>query len=140
MQQKKDLPSIMAAHAIPYVATATVGFYQDLIHKLERARDMGPGFKYIHVLSPCPPGWRFPESKSIELARLAVETGVWTLYEVVNGAMSVSHFPEERRSVKDYLSLQGRFSSLTPRQVNALQKEIDEKWEQLQDHGRKPKE
>jgi pyruvate ferredoxin oxidoreductase beta subunit len=130
-QQKKNLPAIMAAHGIPYVATATVGFHDDLVRKLMRARDMGPGFKYIHVLSPCPPGWRFPESKAIELARLAVETGLWVLFEMENGRMMISHRPLERRPVKDYLSLQGRFSSLTSKQIAQMQKDVDKKWADL---------
>jgi pyruvate ferredoxin oxidoreductase beta subunit len=127
-QQKKNLPAIMAAHGVPYVATATAGFYDDLIHKLARARDMGEGFRYIHVLSPCPPGWRFPESKAIELARLAVETGLWILFEMVNGDLRISYRPKERKPVRDYLRIQGRFASLTSGQISQMQRDIDEKW------------
>jgi pyruvate ferredoxin oxidoreductase beta subunit len=132
-QPKKDLPTIMVGHGIPYVATATLGFYDDLKEKLTRARDMGPGFKYIHVLSPCPPGWRFPENKAIEVSRLAVETGLWILYEVEEGRMKITYRPKARKPVAAYLSSQGRFSSLTPKQVAGIQMEIDQKWKQMKD-------
>jgi len=132
-QTKKDLPAIMAAHGIPYVATATVGFYEDLTRKLIRARDMGPGFKYIHVLSPCAPGWRFSENKAIELSRLAVETGLWILYEVDRGKKKITYRPKKLKPVEAYLSLQGRFSMVSPKQISEIQKEIDSKWKQWTD-------
>lgn len=132
-QTKKDLPAIMAAHGIPYVATATVGFYEDLTRKLIRARDMGPGFKYIHVLSPCAPGWRFSENKAIELSRLAVETGLWILYEVDRGKTKITYRPKKLKPVEAYLSLQGRFSMVSPKQISEIQKEIDSKWKQWTD-------
>ena len=129
VEKKKDLPRIMAAHDIPYVATVSVGYPEDFISKIEKARDMGPGFKYFHIHAPCPTGWRFPESKTIEVARLAVETGFWTLYEVDRGATRITVQPPKLRPVAEYLKLQGRFEGLSDEDVRELQRGIHERWE-----------
>ncbi len=128
-EKKKDLPRIMAAHDIPYVATVSVGYPEDFISKIEKARDMEPGFKYFHIHAPCPTGWRFPESKTVEVARLAVETGFWTLYEVDHGSTRITHQPSKLRPVMDYLQVQGRFEGLSDEDVGELQRGIDERWE-----------
>ncbi len=125
---KKNLPLIMADHGIPYVATVSVAHPEDFTRKVIRARDMGEGFKYIHMMCPCPTGWRFPEDKTVEIGRLAVETGIWILYEVVNGKREVTYRPKERRPVRDYVERQGRFSHLTEEDISRLQKEVDQKW------------
>jgi pyruvate ferredoxin oxidoreductase beta subunit len=122
---KKDMPLIMADHKIPYVATATVSFPYDLINKITKARDMGKGFKYIHILTPCPSGWRFPENKTIEVGRLAVETGLWKLFEIVNGKRRLTYKPRKRIPVAEYLKLQGRFRNLKEEEIAAIQKEAD---------------
>ncbi|MCX7635849.1 MAG: thiamine pyrophosphate-dependent enzyme, partial [Syntrophales bacterium] len=77
---KKDMPAIMAAHGIPYVATASIAYPLDLIKKVKKARDI-EGTSYIHVHASCVPGWRIPENKSVEICKLAVLSGVWVLYE-----------------------------------------------------------
>ena len=124
---KKDMPAIMAAHKIPYVATASASYPEDLVNKVIKARDMGKGFKYIHVHLPCPTGWRFAESLSITVGRLAVETGMWRLMESENGGkLRLNYKPEERKPVKDYLSVQGRFNRLKESDIEKLQKEVDE--------------
>ncbi len=124
-QSKKDVPMIMVAHGVPYVATASIGFPDDLISKVEKARDMAGGFRYIHVHSPCPTGWRFPENKMVEVARLAVECGLWRLYEVENGTLRITHQPEIRRPVRDYLALQGRFRHLSEEEILGKQAAVD---------------
>jgi pyruvate ferredoxin oxidoreductase beta subunit len=124
---KKNLPLLMADHNIPYVATASIGFPRDLMIKIKKAKDL-PGFKYVHVLSPCPTGWGFPPDKTMRYAQLAVETGLWILYEVENGGKSITYRPGKRRPVEDYLNLQGRFGHLTNEEIQSLQKSIDEKW------------
>jgi pyruvate ferredoxin oxidoreductase beta subunit len=121
----------MAAHDIPYVATVSVGYPEDFIAKVVRARDMGPGFKYIHIQAPCPTGWRFPEKKTVEMARLAVETGFFILYEVENGRFRITRRPAERKPVEAFLKAQGRFAALNEAAVNTLQRWVDEKWEEL---------
>jgi len=92
---------------------------------------MGPGFKYIHIQAPCPTGWRFPESKTVEMARLAVETGFLILYEVEHGHFRMTYRPPKRKPVEEYLSLQGRFDGLTDEGIQTLQHWVDEKWEEL---------
>jgi pyruvate ferredoxin oxidoreductase beta subunit len=128
-QPKKDLPMIMAAHGIPYVATASIAFPDDFIAKVEKAKQMTGGFRYIHTQCPCPPGWRFPENKAIELARLAVDCGMWRLYEVDHGDYQISYKPNPRKPVAEYLSRQGRFSHLTADEIESIQTNVDREWE-----------
>jgi len=128
-QPKKDLPMIMAAHHIPYVATASIGFPDDLIKKVKKARDMKGGFRYIHVYSPCPVGWRFPENKNIEIARLGVDCGMWLLYEVEFGKLKLTYSPSPRKPVSEYLKRQGRFSHLTEKDIAEIQANVDRQCE-----------
>lgn len=131
LQRKKDMPRIMAAHEIPYCATASFAFPEDFIAKVLKAKTMEPGFKYVHALASCPTGWRFPESKMIEVSRLAVDTGMWNLFEVDHGEFRLTYKPKTRKPVKDYLSLQGRFSHLTDLDYERIQKEVDTKCKEL---------
>ncbi len=88
---------------------------------------MGKGFRYIHVQVPCPTGWRFPESKAVHVGRLAVETGMWRLFELDRGSRErVTYRPKARKPVGDYLSVQGRFDRLDSREIEALQRDVDE--------------
>ncbi|NIN01160.1 MAG: pyruvate synthase subunit beta [candidate division Zixibacteria bacterium] len=133
-QHKKNLPLIMAAHGIPYVATACVSYPQDLIAKLRKAKEM-KGTKYVQILAPCPPGWRFPTDKTIEMGRLAVRTGMWALFEIENGNFALSGpsaalvEKAKRKPVEEYLRMQGRFRSLTKEDVIVIQEWIDKMWE-----------
>ena len=126
-QPKKDMPMIMAAHRIPYVATACIGMPEDLISKSVKAKEMRGGFRYIHVLGSCPTGWRFPENEAIGIARLAVDCGIWLLYEVENGEFKLTYRPKKRKPVREYLSRQGRFKNLTEKDIEHIQSEIDQK-------------
>ena len=125
VQPKKNLPMIMAAHQVPYVATASIGFPDDFIMKAKKARDMEGGFRYIHVHSPCPTGWRFPEKKTIEMARLAVDCGTWLLYGIEKGEWTLTYKPTRRKPVVEYLSRQGRFSHLTEKEIEEIQTNVD---------------
>lgn len=136
-QPKKDLPMIMAAHRIPYVATASIGFVEDLLVKLEKARDMRRGFRYIHVHCPCAPGWGFPENKAIEVARLAVDCGMWILFEVEHGEFKQSYEATPRKPVKEYLLAQERFNHLTAEEISAIQESVDKECETLGSHTKK---
>ncbi|NIM99443.1 MAG: pyruvate synthase subunit beta [candidate division Zixibacteria bacterium] len=133
-RHKKNLPLIMAAHDIPYVATACVSYPQDLITKLRKAKEM-KGTKYVQILAPCPPGWRFPSDKTVEMGRLAVRTGMWALFEIKNGDFALSGPSAalvekvKRKPVDEYLRMQGRFRSLTREDVIIIQEWIDEMWE-----------
>lgn len=132
-QHKKDVPAIMAAHGIDYVATASAAYPLDLYDKVKRAISLR-GTKYIHIHTPCPPGWGFEPRYSIKIGRLAVETGYYDLYEVEQGDFRLTGASEklvEKRQlvpVRDYLRTQARFRLLTDEQVAEVQAQIDAKW------------
>lgn len=108
---KKDMPAIMVAHGSPYVATTSIGFPRDMIRKVKKATEtVGP--TYIHTHAPCPTGWGFDGSKTIELAKLAVETCLWPMYEVENGEISQVRKIKNPRPVEEYLRAQKRFKHL----------------------------
>jgi len=121
---KKDLPAIMLAHGIPYVATASVAYIPDLIKKVQKAAAIN-GPTYIHVHTSCVPGWRIESDMAIEIPRLAVLTGAWVLYEVENGNLNVT-FKPKRRPISDYLKTQGRFRHLTEQEIAEIQRRVDE--------------
>ncbi|WP_329478847.1 thiamine pyrophosphate-dependent enzyme [Kribbella sp. NBC_01484] len=127
--QGKNLPEIAMAHRIPYVATATVADLRDLEYKASRAMEFH-GARYLHVLVPCPLGWRTASDETIRVARLATETGVFPVFEAVDGVVSDVTKIRRVRPVTDYLRPQGRFAHLfgdTPREdmVNKIQAEAD---------------
>jgi pyruvate ferredoxin oxidoreductase beta subunit len=133
LQQKKDIPAIMAAHGIDYVATASAAYPLDLYDKIRKALSLG-GTKYIHIHTPCPPGWGFDPRYAIKIGRLAVETGYYDLYEVEHGAFRLTGASEKLLEkeqlvpVGDYLKTQSRFRILTEEQVAQIQAQIDAKW------------
>jgi len=127
---KKDMPAIVAAHDVPYVATASPSYPFDLMNKVKKAAEAkGPG--YVHVLSPCPTGWRFPPELTIEIGRLAVETGFFPLYEVENGRYKLSIDRAQLKPVEEYLKPQGRFRHLSEEQVSKIQKRVNKKYADL---------
>jgi pyruvate ferredoxin oxidoreductase beta subunit len=125
-QFKKNLAMIMAAHQVPYVATATVGYLKDFTDKLKKARDIGSGFKFIHLLGPCPVGWRFPTEMTMEISRLAVETGIWPLYEVERSVFRFTTTIKERKHVREYLTPQKRFSHLDDKTLDEIDRIIEQ--------------
>ncbi|MBW2054103.1 MAG: pyruvate synthase subunit beta [Deltaproteobacteria bacterium] len=127
---KKNMGEIAVAHNIPYVATACSSYPFDLIEKVKKAaRIEGPA--YVHVLSVCPTGWRIPPNKAIWIGRLAVETGVFPLYEVENGKYRITVDVPELKPVLDYLKPQGRFRHLTPELVDQIQERVTREYNQL---------
>ncbi len=124
---KKDVPRILMAHDVPYVATASLGFPADFLRKLEKAKAK-KGFRYLHVLAPCPVGWRAESDTTIDLAKLAVETGIFTLLEFEDGVLTLNREPRFT-PVREYLKLQGRFKHLKDDQIAAIEKWIKDKWE-----------
>ncbi len=125
---KKDIVEIMAAHKIPYLATASVAFPEDFVRKFKRAREI-KGTRFIHVFSPCPPGWKMPSDYTIKSARLAVETKVFPLVEVEDGERwTLNYWPHEK-PLEDYLKLQGRFRHLTQETVDEIRKGVEHRWE-----------
>jgi pyruvate ferredoxin oxidoreductase beta subunit len=128
IHQKKDIDGIVQAHAPPYMATACSAYPLDLYKKVQKAlATRGPTF--IHILAPCPPGWRFPMEKTVEIGKLAVKTGMWVLWEREHGKLTIS--PPSRAAVKkpiplsSYLGMQGRFKALDQATLDRLQHQVD---------------
>lgn len=126
---RKDMLAIAAAHGVPYAASASVGYVHDLRRKTAKAQQaLGPA--YLHVHTPCPTGWGSEPARTIEVARLAVQTGAWPLVEVENGRTSLRTGP--RRPVREYLGLQGRFAHLSQEDIIGIQAEIEANLQRLQ--------
>lgn len=136
-QHRKDLTAIMADHHIPYVAQASVGYWKDLVEKAEKAFNT-PGPAFINVLAPCPRGWRTKSDDTTELARIAVETGFWPLFEVEDGVwrMTTPAKVKELKPVVEFLKPQGRFKHLFKPGNEALlveaQEDVDRYYKWLQ--------
>jgi pyruvate ferredoxin oxidoreductase beta subunit len=127
---KKDMPGIAAAHNMPYVATACPSYPFDLMAKVKKAAAIkGPA--YVHILSVCPTGWRLPPQLAIHAGRLAVETGMFPLYEVEHGRYKLNVDLPELRPIEEYLKVQGRFRHLTPEMIEEIQQRIREDYEKL---------
>ncbi len=128
---KKDIMTIMAAHQIPYAATATIAFPEDLIAKVERAMEV-QGFRFLHILAPCPQGWGSPVEKTVALSRLAVQTRIFPLFEIEDGRRyRITCRPSVRPPLEDYLRPQKRFNSLGPEGIELVRKNADYYWEEL---------
>ena len=137
-ENKKSISLQALMHNVPYVATANSAYPIDLYNKVKKAKQIR-GFKLIHIFSPCPPGWRHDDSKTVEVAKLAVETGYWILWEAenVDGRMKLKLSgpsrpylnPEKRKPIEEFLKLQGRFKNMTPEAIEELKKWINNQWE-----------
>ena len=121
---------IMAAHRIPYAATASIGAPEDLKRKLEKAKNI-KGSRFVHLFASCPTGWRHATDLSIEVARQAVKSRVFPLYEVANGdAWQLSSMPE-KEGVDAYLKHQGRFKMMSVEERDRMQMQVDDDWQRL---------
>ncbi|MFP3348027.1 MAG: 3-methyl-2-oxobutanoate dehydrogenase subunit beta [Thermoproteus sp.] len=135
-EAKKDVALILLAHGVPYVATANIAYPQDFYRKIKRASEIR-GFKFIHLFAPCPPGWLFDPSLTVEVARKAVETGVFILWEYDNGELRLNPpssalvDKSRRKPLVEYLKLQGRYAHLSEDQIKQMEEEIDRKWQFL---------
>ena len=133
-EAKKDLLSIVVAHRVPYAATASISHWRDLMTKVRKALSKdGPTF--LHVLAPCTRGWRFDSEKTIRMARLAVETRFFPLYEVEAGAYRITFPVVSPKPIEEYLKLQGRYSHLfrpeNAPELETIRKEIEENYRRL---------
>ncbi len=132
--RRKDLTKIMIAHGIPYVAQVAPSHWNDLYQKSEKAFAVeGPAF--INALAPCPRGWRYESKDTIEMCRLAVDTCFWPLYEAVDGKITVTYKPRNKKPVTEFLKAQGRFRHLFRPEnehiLEEIQAEVDRQWEEL---------
>ncbi|MEM3736521.1 MAG: thiamine pyrophosphate-dependent enzyme [Candidatus Bathyarchaeia archaeon] len=131
---KKNIAAIAAAHGVPYVATASIAYWNDYISKVRRGLEVdGPAF--VHVYAPCPLGWRIPSEATIQLAQLAVQTRVFPLYEIIDGRYVLSLDIPKPKPVEEYLKIQGRFKHLfTPEcrgEVDVIQADVERRWAAL---------
>jgi len=135
---KKNMPAIAAAHDIPYVATACPSYPFDLMDKVAKAAAI-PGPAYVHIFSVCPTGWRCPPEQTIAIGRLAVQTGVFPLYEIEDGKYKLNVNITKRKPVRDYLKLQGRFRHLSEENIAKIQERVDKEYtnlmEKVASHG-----
>jgi pyruvate/2-oxoacid:ferredoxin oxidoreductase beta subunit len=128
--RKKNLLEIMAAHDIPYAASASIGHLADLRRKVEKAKAMR-GMRLITLLIPCLDGWGLAEDGAITTARAAVECGAYPLLEIEDGVRCTLNHTQRTRPVADYLALQRRYRHLSADETRALQAEVDEGWARL---------
>jgi pyruvate ferredoxin oxidoreductase beta subunit len=122
LRPKKPMPEIANAHGIPYVAVASVGYPQDLQKKIKKALGI-KGPKYIQIHVPCPLGWRHETQLTFQVARLAVECGLYPLIEYENGALAAVRQLTAPKPVEEYLKVQGRFKHLLgdPESIKRIQ-------------------
>jgi len=133
-ETSKNVPDIVAAHNPAYIATCSASYPLDFHDKLLKAKEIR-GLKYIHIQTPCPPGWGCDERMTVKIGKMAIECGLFDLYEIENGKKSLSE-PSKKllkksklRPVQDYLSMQTRFKALSEEQIASMQERIDRKWE-----------
>jgi pyruvate ferredoxin oxidoreductase beta subunit len=127
---KKNMPAICAAHGIPYVATASPYYYLDLMNKAKKA-SLVEGPAYLHIYSPCPTGWRCNPEEALTTARLAVQTKVFPLYEVIDGKYVMSRKITKPKPVSEYFDIQRRFRHLTDSDIAYIQQRVDEEYAKL---------
>jgi pyruvate ferredoxin oxidoreductase beta subunit len=131
-EAKKPLPILVGVHRVPYMATASVAYPEDFIGKLTYAKPV-KGFRFIQVSAPCPTGWRFDPKYSAKIAKDMVLSGLWPLYEVVEGELRITYKPKELKPVRDVLVQQGRFRHLTDDEVDEIQSEVNSFWARLKE-------
>jgi pyruvate ferredoxin oxidoreductase beta subunit len=133
-ERKKDLIAIAIAHGVRYAATLNPAYPVDMFNKIAKAASI-EGPTVLHYFTPCPTGWRADPAKSIEIARLAVLTRVWPLYEYEDGVYRINVLVKSPRPIEDYLKLQGRFAHLLQPEnrwmLEQLKRDVEENWNRL---------
>ncbi len=129
--KKKDILSIMAAHRIPYAATASTAYPVDLLDKVRKAKSIR-GTRFLHILSPCPPGWKYSDEQTIEMGRMAVQNRVFPLLEIEDGLRWRFTVESAGDPVEPYIRGQGRFKHLDDDSIRNIQADVDARWEYLQ--------
>lgn len=128
---KKPVAEMMAVQGAPYVATSSIGYPDDIEKKVKKALSIkGPKFMIIHA--PCPVAWRFEPFNTVKIAKLAVETGLWVMYEIENGKLRITKEPS-KKPIEEYLKSQGRFKHVTKKEIGEIQKRVDEDWKKYKD-------
>lgn len=127
---RKSLLEIMAAHRVPYAATASVAYPMDFLNKVDKAKRCR-GCRVLHVMAPCPTGWGYDPARTVELGKLAVESGLWYLAEYENDELRLTYRPKAFASVEEYLKNQRRFRRLKAGDVEEISKLRDAEWRRL---------
>ena len=133
-QNPKDIPRVMEAHNVPYVATACPSYASDLYDKVCKARDIY-GTRYLHLSAPCPAGWQFPTKDTVAMGKLAIDTGSVVLYEVENGAFRLTGRSKslaksgELKPIREYIEVQGRYRGIDDATIDSVQKWVNERWQ-----------
>lgn len=130
LRPKKNMFEITAAHGIAYAATASIGFLNDFMNKVEKASKI-KGTKYIHVIAPCPTGWGTATDETIDFAKEIVECGLWYLAEYENEELILNYKPTEFTDVEAYLRKQSRFAQLTDEDIQTVRASRDKKWDSI---------
>jgi pyruvate/2-oxoacid:ferredoxin oxidoreductase beta subunit len=125
--RKKNIVEALVAHRIPYAATANIAFPEDLVRKVQKAKKL-KGSRFIHIYASCPTGWRIPSEMSVKIARMAVQTNIFPLYEVEGGVKYTINYKPKEYLVREYFKLQGRFRHLTERDLDQIQEMVNEDW------------
>ena len=133
---KKRMFEIVAAHGIPYAATASLGYPEDFMAKVEKAMNTD-GTSYIHVMAPCPTGWGTPTDVTIDIGKEAVDCGLWYLAEYENGKFKINRDPKEFTSVEDYLKKQSRFANFDAHDFERVIAERDATWNRIRNDWNK---
>lgn len=133
--EKKDVVAIMAAHRIPYAASISLAHPEDTLRKMQMAIEMR-GFRFLHILAPCPTGWKSEPSEGIELVRYAVRSGLYAVYEVFDGSRTVINVEPtmSEEALSKYFSLQGRFRKANVDSIHARM-QIERRWRELRAHA-----
>jgi pyruvate/2-oxoacid:ferredoxin oxidoreductase beta subunit len=125
--RKKNIVEALVAHRIPYAATANIAFPEDLVRKVQKAKGL-KGSRFIHIYASCPTGWRIPSEMSVKIARMAVQTNIFPLYEVENGVKYTINYKPKEYLVREYFKLQGRFRHLREMDLDQIQEMVNEDW------------
>ncbi len=128
--RKKNIVEALVAHRIPYAATASIAFPEDLVRKVKKAKTI-KGSRFLHIYASCPTGWRMPSELAVKIARMAVQTNIFPLYEVENGVRYTINYMPKGYLVREYFKLQGRFKHLTEADLEQIQHMVNEDWELL---------
>jgi pyruvate/2-oxoacid:ferredoxin oxidoreductase beta subunit len=135
-ERKKNIDRIMAAHGIPYLATTSPAYPHDFMYKFAKAKEI-KGFRFIHIFSACPAGWKIDSANSVEVMRMATDSKVFPIYEVENGENYTINIEPRGTPIKDYLMAQGRFRHMKEKDIALIEAEVEKNWKWLlkQAHG-----
>ncbi len=125
--RKKNIVEALVAHRIPYAATANIAFAEDLMRKVKKAKEI-KGSRFLHIYSSCPTGWRIPSELSVKIARMAVQTNIFPLYEVEDGVRYTINYKSKEYPVREYFKLQGRFKHLSDKDLDEIQQMVNDDW------------